>query len=115
MALQTSHGYESPFSKLLMRTTVIVSDALGQFSTVPGWTPSHHALSPPPPAALAPAVYLPACVACAMAFYARPRDRLVALVSMALNPALLVIDHGHFQYNCISLGLAVRDPVASRP
>ena len=26
---------------------------------------------------------------------------------MALNPALIIIDHGHFQYNGISLGLAV--------
>jgi ALG6, ALG8 glycosyltransferase family len=25
-----------------------------------------------------------------------------------LQPALLLIDHGHFQYNCIALGLTVR-------
>ncbi|XP_062027161.1 probable dolichyl pyrophosphate Man9GlcNAc2 alpha-1,3-glucosyltransferase isoform X2 [Rosa rugosa] len=24
-----------------------------------------------------------------------------------LNPCLILIDHGHFQYNCISLGLTV--------
>jgi alpha-1,3-glucosyltransferase len=25
-----------------------------------------------------------------------------------LQPALVLIDHGHFQYNCIGLGLTVR-------
>jgi alpha-1,3-glucosyltransferase len=27
------------------------------------------------------------------------------LAALLLQPALIIIDHGHFQYNCISLGL----------
>jgi hypothetical protein len=52
--------------------------------------------------------YFPAAIACAAAFARGPQQQLFILVAMLLNPALLLIDHGHFQYNCISLGLAVR-------
>ena len=34
------------------------------------------------------------------------RDRLVALLLVLINPTLVLIDHGHFQYNSLSLGLA---------
>ena len=52
--------------------------------------------------------YLPACLACAFVLYKHPGKRLGCLIAMALNPALIIIDHGHFQYNGISLGTAVR-------
>ncbi len=32
------------------------------------------------------------------------------LLGALMQPALLLIDHGHFQYNSISLGLAVSFP-----
>ncbi|GFH14330.1 alpha-1,3-glucosyltransferase [Haematococcus lacustris] len=32
--------------------------------------------------------------------------RVWTLASLLLSPALLIIDHGHFQYNCLSLGAA---------
>ena len=32
-------------------------------------------------------------------------DSLVALALILLNPTIVLIDHGHFQYNCASLGL----------
>lgn len=35
------------------------------------------------------------------------RHELLVLVSLLLNPANVLIDHGHFQYNCISLGFAL--------
>lgn len=59
-----------------------------------------------PPAALAG--YVPAAWAAAHVFggrEARGRHALAAI--MLLNPALVIMDHGHFQYNGISLGLAV--------
>lgn len=34
-------------------------------------------------------------------------ERTVLLWCVLVNPAAVVIDHGHFQYNCISLGLAL--------
>jgi len=33
--------------------------------------------------------------------------QLACLMVMLLQPSMVIIDHGHFQYNCISLGLAL--------
>lgn len=30
-----------------------------------------------------------------------------ALCMVLLSPSLVLVDHGHFQYNCVCLGLAV--------
>ena len=42
-----------------------------------------------------------------------PCALLLAAVVL-LQPALILVDHGHFQYNCIALGLAVRSVAGSR-
>lgn len=85
VVLFTSRGHESYFGKLLMRWTVLSSDLL---------------------------VFLPAVFYFIVAYSsAHPRNgknELAWLMAMILlNPCLIVIDHGHFQYNCISLGLTV--------
>ena len=54
------------------------------------------------------AVYFPACLACAAVLFKHPGKKLACLAVVLINPALIIIDHGHFQYNCISLGFAVR-------
>ena len=56
------------------------------------------------------AVLLPALLACRSAFYGKApmAHRDWVLVGSLFQPAILLIDHGHFQYNSISLGLAVR-------
>jgi alpha-1,3-glucosyltransferase len=51
-------------------------------------------------------VYFPAALAAAAAFGRSGPQRLLVLAAMLFNPALVLIDHGHFQYNCIGLGLA---------
>jgi alpha-1,3-glucosyltransferase len=38
--------------------------------------------------------------------FARPQERTALLLAVLLQPASLLVDHGHFQYNCISLGLS---------
>ena len=79
--LVASRGYESQSSKAYMRWSAVLSDALFLF---------------------------PGALACIGTLYKRRRleQRLWALASVLLQPALLLIDHGHFQYNGISLGLA---------
>nr|XP_043618484.1 probable dolichyl pyrophosphate Man9GlcNAc2 alpha-1,3-glucosyltransferase [Erigeron canadensis]XP_043618485.1 probable dolichyl pyrophosphate Man9GlcNAc2 alpha-1,3-glucosyltransferase [Erigeron canadensis] len=84
VSLYTSRGHESYFGKLLMRWTVLTSDVL---------------------------IFFPA-VLWFIVVYAgqlrRPKSNLAWLVAMILlNPCLILIDHGHFQFNCISLGLSV--------
>ncbi|KAJ9515793.1 hypothetical protein QJQ45_008688 [Haematococcus lacustris] len=81
VALTSSHGYESSSSKRVMRATVLASDLAVFF-----------------PAAWAVARVLHGPHPCAA--------RVWTLASLLLSPALLIIDHGHFQYNCLSLGAA---------
>ncbi|XAR71354.1 Dolichyl-P-Glc:Man(9)GlcNAc(2)-PP-dolichol alpha- 1-_3-glucosyltransferase [Bertholletia excelsa] len=85
VSLYTSRGHESYLGKLLMRWTVLSSDAL---------------------------VFFPAVLYFVFTYYSAKRSghkRHVAwhIAIILLNPCLILIDHGHFQYNCISLGLAV--------
>jgi len=79
MALFTSRGYDTPSSKLFMRSTVMASDLL---------------------------VFLPAVIAFVGIHYARrsTEEQFVLLLLLVLQPALLLIDHGHFQYNGVALG-----------
>ncbi|KAI5062255.1 hypothetical protein GOP47_0022794 [Adiantum capillus-veneris] len=82
VALHTSRGYETPSSKLLMRWTVLTSDA---------------------------GIFFPAAFGFVIVFYAGKKfeELAWALSVILLQPALILIDHGHFQYNCISLGLTL--------
>ncbi len=53
-------------------------------------------------------VFFPAALAASRVFCQQPKQwphRGTVLAAMLLQPALLLIDHAHFQYNCISLGL----------
>ncbi|XP_050401909.1 dolichyl pyrophosphate Man9GlcNAc2 alpha-1,3-glucosyltransferase isoform X1 [Patella vulgata] len=79
--LYKSRGYESYYHKLFMRYTVLVADFL---------------------------IFLPAAVL----FYLAQdqlddKSMLFGLMVILLYPGLILIDYGHFQYNGISLGLAV--------
>ncbi|KUL89110.1 hypothetical protein ZTR_06070 [Talaromyces verruculosus] len=83
-ALDASRGIEDPLLKLYMRATVIVSEYL---------------------------VYIPAVV-----LFARRYGRLlgvpmwstsIALIAILMQPGNILVDHGHFQYNTVMLGLMV--------
>lgn len=82
VALHTSRGYETPRSKLLMRWTVLTSDAV---------------------------IFFPAALYFIAVYYNGKKDEDIvwAIVMVLLQPCAVLIDHGHFQYNCISLGLTV--------
>ncbi|KAJ4972365.1 hypothetical protein NE237_005464 [Protea cynaroides] len=85
VALFTSRGHESPLGKLLMRWTVLSSDALIFF----------------------PAVLCFIMVSYTGCRYGRKEDVAWHLAMILLSPCFILIDHGHFQYNCISLGFTV--------
>jgi hypothetical protein len=85
--LHESRGFESDAHKLFMRYTVLVADV---------------------------AIYIPALIAY---FYTtggaveghkvKPLSPSLSTILALLYPGIILIDHGHFQYNCVSLGLAV--------
>ncbi|KAJ5219948.1 CAZyme family GT57 [Penicillium chermesinum] len=83
-ALDESRGFESADLKVYMRATVIISEYL---------------------------IYIPAVVT-----FLRRYTRMhgvhawsasIALVAILLQPATILVDHGHFQYNTVMLGLFV--------
>ncbi|TEB40059.1 ALG6, ALG8 glycosyltransferase [Coprinellus micaceus] len=83
-ALDTSRGIETPSSKLFMRMTVLVSDLL---------------------------IYIPALILFTRTFLPSPtrssRSRSFALLTLLLQPALILVDNGHFQFNSIMLGFTI--------
>ncbi|PGH08051.1 alpha-1,3-glucosyltransferase [Blastomyces parvus] len=83
-ALDDSRGIEGPLLKVYMRATVVVSEYL---------------------------VYIPAVV-----IFLRRYSRMqgthvwassIALIAILMQPATILVDHGHFQYNTVMLGLVV--------
>ncbi|XP_043691788.1 probable dolichyl pyrophosphate Man9GlcNAc2 alpha-1,3-glucosyltransferase isoform X1 [Telopea speciosissima] len=85
VALFTSRGHESPLGKLLMRWTVLSADAL---------------------------IFFPAVLCFIWIYYTGRRSGYKEgitwhLAMILVSPCLILIDHGHFQYNCISLGFTV--------
>lgn len=54
------------------------------------------------------AVFIPAALLCARALYPKQKAaQRSMLAAVLLQPAAILIDHGHFQYNNISLGFTV--------
>lgn len=91
--LGTSRGHESKRCRFFMRASVVLSDL---------------------------AVYLPSALFAVRSFEARPGPsgggpaglesapaRLAAVCGLWLLPPLLLIDHGHFQYNGVCFGLCL--------
>jgi len=77
--LHASRGYESYMHKLFMRYTVLGADLL---------------------------VLLPAALAFRRVVASQVGGRL-CYAALLLNPGLILVDSGHFQYNNVSLGLCV--------
>jgi alpha-1,3-glucosyltransferase len=81
--LDKSRGLDDPLLKVYMRATVFVSEYL---------------------------VYVPAVVVFVRRFIQHQGvsswEGSIALVAILMQPATLLIDHGHFQYNTVMLGFA---------
>lgn len=85
-AMNTSRGFESPDNdlKTYMRFTVLLSEALFYIPAVvyfTKWVGKHRNQS--------------------------PIGQFIAAAAILFQPSLMLIDHGHFQYNCVMLGLTV--------
>ncbi|XP_025046960.1 dolichyl pyrophosphate Man9GlcNAc2 alpha-1,3-glucosyltransferase isoform X3 [Alligator sinensis] len=81
IGLHTSRGYESQPHKLFMRATVFIADLL---------------------------VYIPAVIMyCCYLKETSTKKKVSTALCVLLYPGLILIDHGHFQYNSVSLGFAL--------
>lgn len=67
-------------------------------------------------------IYVPACVICLRRLSrlsgVATWDQLIALTAVLMQPATMLIDHGHFQYNTVMLGFVVASissMLANRP
>jgi alpha-1,3-glucosyltransferase len=77
VALLDSRGYESASSKTMMRLSVVLTDVI---------------------------IYIPAIWIFCRCYYKEHRYQTFLLLMILLQPALVLIDHGHFQYNNVSIG-----------
>ena len=88
VALGSSRGYESDSGKMWMRLTVLMADCL---------------------------TLLPAMAVFTRLYYSHHKtltaQALMCLIAF-IHPAFILIDHGHFQYNCVVLGLTVYAVIA---
>lgn len=93
--LFTSRGFESEGHKIFMRYTVLFADILVFIPSVCAYFIANHSSA-------------------AMKSTEKRKKHVITknfsyslcIVLSLLYPGLILIDHGHFQYNCISLGLA---------
>jgi alpha-1,3-glucosyltransferase len=85
VVLYFSRGIETPSSKVYMRLTVLVLDLLIYILAL------LHFIKTSP-----------------LLRFRSQRAKQVALLSILLQPALLLIDSGHFQYNSVMLGLTLQ-------
>lgn len=104
--LLSSRGYESYNHKFFMRSTVIVSDIVIYFTSVLLFHSYIYKLSPKtsqpkhgevPEKSVRSNSKIPPPIVSFL-----PQVGIVLLY-----PGLIMIDHGHFQYNCIPLGLTI--------
>jgi alpha-1,3-glucosyltransferase len=83
-ALYLSHGLDDMDLKVFMRATVVVSEYL---------------------------IYVPAAVICvrhmARLHHINPWESSIALAAILMQPATILVDHGHFQYNTVMLGFVM--------
>jgi len=82
---KTSHGHESIKGKLFMRMTVVLLDII---------------------------LYIPLIKKLMTTLYPTKNQNnhtwyFISTLVLLLTPSLLLIDHGHFQYNSVSIGLAL--------
>ncbi|XP_046567419.1 dolichyl pyrophosphate Man9GlcNAc2 alpha-1,3-glucosyltransferase-like [Haliotis rubra] len=81
VALNTSRGYESYQHKLFMRYSVLAADLV---------------------------VFVPAVLYYVMSQWRLgAKEKIFGAMALLLSPGLILIDYGHFQYNGVSLGLAL--------
>lgn len=92
VALVESRGYEDPVHKSFMRATVLATDLLIYGTAV--W-------------ALTAATTTTTTSASSRVEMAHPSKQMWSFCFAMIQPAIVLIDHGHFQYNTVALGFSL--------
>lgn len=101
--LEKSRGHESEQGKAFMRGSVLLCEVIvGLPGVILAVAAANSAGSASPSSAAAAPTSSPSAAASTRA--AKWRLALLLFLSL-LHPLPILIDHGHFQYNCVSLGL----------
>lgn len=90
--LHESRGISSPDHKYFMRTTVLFADLIIFMPAVIWYTMKIQMIKT-------------SLVDYNNLFHLKKKD--IILLSALIYPGIILIDHGHFQYNCVSLGLFI--------
>ncbi|KAJ8956292.1 hypothetical protein NQ318_015028 [Aromia moschata] len=101
--LHDSRGYESESHKVFMRTTVLLGDI---FIFIPAIILYYHTcirLGRVQEGEIKKRKQKPSRTLNEI----KPMSPSLSTVLALLYPGIILIDHGHFQYNCVSLGLAI--------
>jgi len=80
ITLKESRGHETDIGKFFMRTSVLLCDL---------------------------AIFFPAAYHLIKFIYRPKKNIELSLIIVLISPALVLIDHGHFQYNCVCIGLTL--------
>lgn len=97
VALQSSQGYENIYHKVYMRTTVFLLDFCCYGTIVYYWTGLHTITS---------ITTTPSATTTTQTKITMIQSAWIAVIAL-LQPSIILIDHGHFQYNTVALGLSL--------
>ena len=117
VALYESRGHESDCGKVFMRLSVLILDCLVLFPAIKKIVSLRHLVDPPHQESFGSSNNIgspsssssssSSSMTAVTSFYSHKYSLESQKLLVLLAPALILIDYGHFQYNCVCIGLTL--------